>query len=141
MRFVLDACALIAYFKAEPGEDIIRGLINRAATRDDALFMSVYNLLEICYGFYREIGAEKTAALKRNIYRLPITVIDYISVPVFDEALRLKAAYRCSLADAVGIAVAVELSAQFVTSDHHELEEIAEKERIPFLWLPPRPKK
>jgi hypothetical protein len=46
-----------------------------------------------------------------------------------------------SLADAVGLAVAKELSGQFVISDHHELEIVSRYEQISFLWLPAKPHK
>jgi predicted nucleic acid-binding protein len=54
---------------------------------------------------------------------------------------RLKAFNRISIADAIGLATAKELSAQFVSSDHSELEIMERQESIPFLWLPPHPKK
>ena len=49
--------------------------------------------------------------------------------------------YKCSLADAVGVATALELSGQFVSADHHELEAVAQQEPVQFLWLPAHPKK
>jgi hypothetical protein len=42
--------------------------------------------------------------------------------------------------NAIGLATAIELSAHFVTSDHHELEAIEQNENISILWLPPHPK-
>jgi predicted nucleic acid-binding protein len=135
MIYVFDACALLAYLKAEPGEDTIRRLIDRAGNGDDSLYMHVYNLLEVCYGFCRELGAEKTAVVKRNISRLPLTIINRVSAPFFNEAVRLKAYYLCSLADAVGIAAAVKLSGQFVTADHHELDAVEKAESFSFLWI------
>jgi predicted nucleic acid-binding protein len=58
---VLDACALIAWLKNEPGEDTICALLDRAQDGEDSLYMGIVNLLEVCYGFYRELGVEKTA--------------------------------------------------------------------------------
>jgi predicted nucleic acid-binding protein len=89
--------------------------------------------------FYRELGAEKTTRIRQKIAALPITIIHGISENVFDNAVRLKGSYRFSLADGIGLATALELSAHFVTSDHHELKEIEKHEPIPFLWLPPKP--
>jgi predicted nucleic acid-binding protein len=103
--------------------------------------MCIYNLLEVYYGFYREKNAETAKAIIHNVYRLPITIIDRVTAPIFDEAAHLKATYSCSLADAVGMALAVDLQGTFVTSDHHELEEVEEYEQRPFLWLPPHPRK
>jgi predicted nucleic acid-binding protein len=43
--------------------------------------------------------------------------------------------HRISLADAIGLATAKELSGQFATSDHHELEKIEQQEPYQFLWI------
>ena len=64
-----------------------------------------------------------------------INIINAISRQVFNEAARLKASYKCSLADSLGIATALEMSGQFVTSDHSELEAIANKEGLNFCWF------
>jgi predicted nucleic acid-binding protein len=64
-------------------------------------------------------------------------IIETVSTFVFYEAARLKATHKISLADAVGLATAMELSGTFVTSDHSKLEEVKKSEPIPFLWQPP----
>jgi len=58
-----------------------------------------------------------------------------ISDTIFHETTRLKATYKCSLADAIGIATAIDFSGVFVTADHHELDSIASKETIGFFWF------
>ena len=83
----------------------------------------------------------RAAVILDEILAAPIRVVSVFSDTIFQEASRLKASYKCSLADAIGLATAIELSGQFVTSDHHELEAVAENESIPFLWLPSHPKK
>jgi predicted nucleic acid-binding protein len=98
-------------------------------------------LIEAHYVNVRNLGADKAAIILEKILVAPIQIVSVISDTVFKESCRLKASYKCSLADAVGLATAVELSGQFVSSDHHELEAVAENEPIPFLWLPPHPKK
>jgi len=46
-NFILDACALIAYFKQEPGyEDVIQ-FFDRADEGEISLFMHKLNLLEV----------------------------------------------------------------------------------------------
>jgi predicted nucleic acid-binding protein len=135
VNYVLDACALIAYLKAEPGEGIIGNLLKSAKAEEKALYMSIYNLLEVYYGFYKEKGAETARAIIQNVYRLPVTIIDRVTLPMLDEAARLKASHRCSLADAAGMALAVNVRGTFVTADHHELDEVEKVESIPFLWF------
>jgi PIN domain nuclease of toxin-antitoxin system len=43
--------------------------------------------------------------------------------------------HRLSLADAVGVATAIERGGVFVTADHHELETLANKEILKFFWF------
>ena len=63
-------------------------------------------------------------------------VIDTISQTVYHEAGRLKGTYRrLSLADAIGVASAIERNGVFVTSDHHELEVIQKEESLAFFWF------
>jgi predicted nucleic acid-binding protein len=135
VTYVLDASALIAYIKNEAGEEIVRNLLERAETRKADVYMSVYNLLEVYYGFYRDLNESKAGAILRYVRSLPITIIDRITQPIFYEAGRIKASYRCSLADAAGLAAAVILSGQFVTADHHEMDIIEQIEHLSFLWI------
>ena len=74
--------------------------------------------------------------MMNTINHTPLVIIDTISQRVYYEAARLKGIYhRLSLADAVGVATAIDLSGVFVTADHHELETVANKEMLNFLWF------
>jgi PIN domain nuclease of toxin-antitoxin system len=128
-NYVLDACALIASLKDEPG-----ALDARAGHAH--LSMSIYNLLEVYYGFIRDHGIDVANSIMRRVDEIPLKIICNVSDFVYHEAARLKGVYhRISLADAVGIASAVSCSAQFVTSDHHELEIIERNEPIQLVWF------
>jgi predicted nucleic acid-binding protein len=140
MNCVLDACALLAFLNDEEGADIIESLLN-ASSAETAVSMSIINLLEVYYGELRDKSSEAAQIVLDTVQYYPVTIIDKISDFIFHESARLKAAYKMSLADAVGLATAAELGAQFVSSDHHELEKVEQHEKIPFLWLPPRPHK
>jgi PIN domain nuclease of toxin-antitoxin system len=141
MNYTLDACALLAFLNDEEGADTIEELLDRAIVGDVFLFMSIINLLEVYYGELRDKGAEVARTVLDMVRQYPITIINTISEYVFFEAARLKAAYKLSLADAIGLGTAIELSAQFVTADHHELEKVEHQEALSFVWLPPRPHK
>ena len=141
MIYVLDACALLAFLNDEPGGDITGDLLKKAIDGECALSMSIINLLEVHYCNVRTLGEQKAAVILDNILAAPIRIISTVSGPVFREAARLKASYQCSLADAVGVATAMDLSGQFISSDHHELEIVAQQEPVQFLWLPAHPKK
>lgn len=139
--FILDACALISYLNDEPGSDIVDDLLKNAVNGEIEIYINIINLIEVHYANTRILGSEQAAIILDTILAAPIQVVSVISDTIFQQSARLKASYKCSIADAIGLATAIDLSGQFVTSDHHELEPIAENEVIPFLWLPSHPKK
>ena len=103
---VLDACALIAYFKHEEGWEAVGSLIEKAALNELRLTMGKYNLLEVYYGFYRDDGRGKAEEILQDTLGLPIRIVEELSDTVFLEAGRLKATYGISLADAVVLGLA-----------------------------------
>jgi predicted nucleic acid-binding protein len=139
--YVLDACALLSFLNNEPGSDIVDNLLVNAIDDKTAVYMNIVNLIEVHYANIRSLGLDRATVILDTILAAPIQVVSVFSNTLFQQSSRLKAAYKCSLADAIGLATAIELSCQFVTSDHHELEAVAENESIPFLWLPSHLKK
>ena len=49
MYYLLDACALLAFFNGEGGEQIILDLLEQARAGTSRLSMSIVQLLEIYY--------------------------------------------------------------------------------------------
>jgi predicted nucleic acid-binding protein len=139
--YCLDACALITVVKKEPGFEIVRDLLRRAAAGEAAVSMSAVNLSEVIYNFQSEKSVEQMEELWRSIHAMPITIVREITDSMISEAAGLKSRHRMSHADALGLAAAKERGAAFVTSDHAELEPVDQHESIPFLWLPAKPKK
>jgi predicted nucleic acid-binding protein len=139
--YVLDACAPLSFLNNEPGSDIVDNLFVNAVDDKTAVYMNIVNLIEVHYANIRSLGADLAAVILDTILAAPIQIVSVFSDTLFQQSSRLKAVYKCSLADAIGLATAIELSCQFVTSDHHELEAVAENESIPFLWLPKKKKK
>jgi predicted nucleic acid-binding protein len=135
LRYILDACALIALLKREPSADVVRKLINRAKHKEIVIYMSLVNLLEVGYGFAPEKTAAEMTEMWNFIYSLPITFIDTISGAVFQEAVRLKTRYHVSVGDVFGLATAVTLGSSFVTSDHHDLDPIDSAEPGLIYWF------
>jgi len=135
MICVFDACALISYINDEPGSDIINNLLENAVDGEVEIYMNIINLIEVHYANIRNLGKDQASIILEKIFDAPIQIVSIISDFVFKQAARMKAAYRLSLADAIGLATALELSGQFVTSDHHELDTVVENEPIPILWF------
>ena len=133
--FVLDACALIAYFKQEPGFESMIQFFNRADDGEISLSIHKINLLEIYYGFYRDDGKELAEAILDDSLSLPIVIVDNLDNSLFCEAGRLKALYYVSLADSVALALAKIMEGSFITADHHEFDALENKENIKFSWI------
>jgi predicted nucleic acid-binding protein len=135
LTYVLDACALIALFKKEQGADKVKALLDNALDGQDLIYMSTVNLIEVYYGFYREIKKEQAELILEEIYKMPIHFLDAIDKPIIDEASRLKALYYIPLGDAIGLATAVTINGAFVSSDHTDLDQIEKSEPITFFWF------
>jgi len=135
MNHILDACALLAFLNDEEGADRIEELLDLSTAGNISISMSIVNLLEVYYGELRDKGADVAQVVLDVVQHYSIKIIHAISEQAFHEAARLKATYRISIADCIGIATAAELSGQFVSSDHHELDAVAAKEPISIFWF------
>jgi predicted nucleic acid-binding protein len=137
VKYVLDACALIAFLAGEIGEgyEAVRALLARADTEGIAIRISIVNLAEVYYNFIRKCGTMEAAdEIMRHVDELPIEVISTVSNAVYREASRLKAVYKMSLADAFACATAIDLDATLVTKDG-EIEAVEKCEKLSVLWI------
>jgi predicted nucleic acid-binding protein len=140
MTYVLDASALIAFFKKEEGKERVWNILFEAENGTASVYISIVNLMEVNSRFIRLLGKEQAGIILDQIYDLPLQIIDIIDKQVFDEASRLKGTYHMSLADAIGLATAIHLSGVFVSSDG-ELKEPKAVEDAPVFWFrPPKEK-
>ncbi len=114
IKSVLDAYALLAYLKEEPGYARVEELMVREG--GDILINSV-NLGEVYYVLARERGVRGADHFLSHVLpNLPITVAENS----FDEviaAARLKAAHAISYADCFAAAMAIRERAPLVTGD------------------------
>jgi len=133
--FILDACALIAYFNDEKGADVVSDCLRGLVDGSIILIMHKINLLEVYYGFYRESGKILADEMFTEVIESGIEIIDIISNTVFTTAGRLKSSYRISLGDAVLLAQASASCAAVLTCDHHEFDPIELAEPIDFRWI------
>ena len=133
--YVLDACALLALLRNEPGADKVAAAINAANNGDAEITMHKANLLEVYYDLYRSEGKEKAATILAEILKRPIAIHAEITDRIFEEAGRLKATYKISFADSFALAQAVVTGGELLTSDHHEFDVIEGKEPVRFSWI------
>jgi uncharacterized protein len=133
-RFVLDACALIAYLNDEPGADGVADLLERAQQGRAHLYVAAVNIYEVYYDCLKRDAAQ-AKQLVEDVYGLPISVVEALDRPLMVAAGWFKVAYRVSLADSVALGLAQELNARFVSTDHHELDRIERDGKAPLHWL------
>jgi predicted nucleic acid-binding protein len=136
MTYVLDACALIALLDNEDGKDKIDELFTKAKAGEISLYINIINLLEVYYEYIRADGIEVAGKILAPISETPLKIVDLISQPIYKEAARLKGAFTISLADAVGLATAINLGGIFVTSDG-EFKKLETREETPLFWFRP----
>jgi predicted nucleic acid-binding protein len=135
LKYLLDACALLAYIKKEPeGGFIVKELLGRASTGEIALSMSIINLTEVYYGLIRDDGIEMADKIMEDVEYLPLHIIETVTRAVYHEAARFKSAYAMSLADVFLCATAQSLPAIIVTKDK-EIEAAEQPEGLSVLWI------
>jgi len=135
MLYVLDACALLALLRDEPGADKVADAINAADKGRAKIIMHKANLLEVYYDLVRSLGKNGANEVLLEIKKRPIQINAEITDEIFTEAGRLKAAYKISFADSFALAQAKVSGGVLLTSDHHEFDVIEGKEDIEFAWV------
>jgi PIN domain nuclease of toxin-antitoxin system len=134
LTYILDACALLALLKEEEGAEKIYAILKQSGAGKALLYMHIVNLLEVYYGIRHENGQELADEVLKFVDASSIKIIEDITDPIFREAGYLKSSYKCSLADAIGLGAAFDLSGTFVTSDG-EIQAIDRQEPINILWF------
>ncbi|GHU37660.1 hypothetical protein FACS1894172_21180 [Spirochaetia bacterium] len=92
--------------------------------------MHKINFLEVYYYIHKRHNEESALKLLKDIKIAPIKIDTEITDDILIKAGRLKALYKISLADSIGLAETIINGRYFVTADHHELEIVQEKEKI-----------
>jgi predicted nucleic acid-binding protein len=90
MTYILDAGALIAFLKKEPGKEKVWDIFQEAENETASVYMNAVNLIEVYYQFIRDLGKEQAAEILNQIYNLPLQIVDTIN------NLALKGEVCCS---------------------------------------------
>ena len=134
-RYVLDACALVAFFNDEAGAVIVEKLLCEAVQGRCAVLMNKYNLLEVYYGYFRANGEHFAENILSIVENSNIQVCEVLTDSLLRKAGRFKASNKMSLADAMALSQAVDEQAVLVTADHHELDVVSKIGEVEFLWV------
>jgi predicted nucleic acid-binding protein len=128
----LDACAVIAYLRQEPGAEVLKELIERPTT---FLALHVCNLGEVYYDFFREDGLTAAQKAWTHTVAIPLELYREADDAFIQRVGMIKVEERVSFADAFALALAERLNIPLVTTDHHEFDAVKRKRHFRFLWL------
>jgi len=113
---VLDAHALLAFFRGEEAAGAVKELLHKAASADRPLHMTEVNYAEVKYVLLKKNGAEKWEQAADILKSLPIE-FHPANRRLADLAADFKARFKLSLADAFAAALAKERKTELVTGD------------------------
>lgn len=131
--YVFDACAVIALLDQEPGSEVVEALLEEGSNR---CVIHVLNVCEIYYHVYRRADKDRAGNLESILRGLGLELEDSLAETLWQGAGRLKAEWRrVSLVDCFALALAIREKATLVTSDHHELDPVAQADVCPFRFI------
>ncbi len=123
MNMVLDASAVIAFLRGEPGAGVVE---NYFEVDKPNIYMHALNLCEIYYDFVRAAGETSAESAIRDIIRLGVHERNDMDSDFWRAVGKLKADHkRVSLADCCALARTTRLGAVLLSADRHELEPLA----------------
>lgn len=126
MNYVLDACAMIALFRDEPGAEIVWDCLTESGSQ---CFVHSINLFEVYYNIHRWTGETTAKEAINDLLTMGIIERTDLERALWEEAGNLKAnaSTKNPVAppDCFGLALTRKLNGQFLTSDHGELDILA----------------
>jgi len=118
---VIDASALIAFLRDEPGADVVENVLSAP----EKCYAHALNLCEVYYDFFRASNQDAAEAAIADLLGLGIEERTDMDSEFWRDVGGLKAVHRrVSLADCCALALARRLGARVVTADRHEFEPI-----------------
>ncbi len=113
---ILDAYAILAFLKDEPGADMVRNLLLKAEEGNIKLAMSTVNLGEIWYAIARATSSENADQYIQEIQGMAIDIVD-ADWQLTRQAATLKARGNIAYANCFAAALAKDRKAELITGD------------------------
>ncbi len=131
--YVFDACAVVALLDNEPGAMLVEELLE---SQNQRCIIHVINACEVYYHLWRLAGESRAGQLEAILNGYGFVLSDLLSSELWYAAGKLKAQWRrVSLADCFCLALAIHEKGTLVTSDHHELDRIAQAGLCPIQFI------
>jgi len=135
VRYVVDACAVLAHLNDEQGAEAVEELYAGGFSDANKVGIHAVNLLEVYYFVNKHAGNAQAESVLRGIEELGLHVERTLSNPLLRRAGRFKGEYRLSLADSIALGYAGLWEASLVTCDHHEKDPIDAAGKASFYWI------
>jgi predicted nucleic acid-binding protein len=118
---VLDACAMIAYLRGEPGDITVGGALSDP---DTTCYAHAINLVEVYYDFHWASDAATASRALQRLRDVGVRTRSDMNEGFLPSVGALKARGSVSLADCFCIALAQAVGGELYTSDHHEFDRL-----------------
>lgn len=122
MIYILDASAIIAWLRNEPGADVVDTAIRDLNSQR---LVHTINLCEVYYDAYRNTGELHAEAVVADLAAVGVIERNDLDQAFWKEAGKLKAGGGVSLADCFAITLTTRMGGTLLTSDHGEMDKIA----------------
>jgi PIN domain nuclease of toxin-antitoxin system len=122
MNIILDACAVIAFFRDETGAENVENLLFNS---DNHCMIHIINLCEVYYDFYRSGGEKSAEKMIQDLSDINVKTRFDLTANFWRQVSKYKATIkRISLADCFALTLADQEKGILVTSDRKEFEPI-----------------
>ena len=122
MIYVLDASAIIAWLRNEPGADVVENAIKDLNSQCVA---HAINLCEVYYDAHRNAGEAHAESVISDLAAIGVSERNDFDQAFWKEVGRLKADGGISLADCFCIMLTKRIGGTLLTSDHGEMDAVA----------------
>ena len=117
-----DASSLIAFLANEEGAELVSRVL---ADQDDPSYAHALNVAEVYKYFALTVSIEAAIEALARIRLAGVIIGEDMDEALWRHAVQLRVDYgRMAMADAIGMAFATRLSADFLTADRAELEKV-----------------
>jgi len=133
--FVLDACAVLAYMNGEKGGAETARVLKLIASGKAEVYMHRVNFLEVYNDVHRNGGKDEAERLFSFFENVGVRFSFRMDDDLLRSASSYKLMFKMSFADSFVLALAEQLDADVVTSDHHEFDSVEKAGVLRFLWI------
>ena len=124
-KIVFDSFAMIAFFRKEPGYELVRDLLVKLSNDEAEGYITTVNIGEIYYMISRKSNTKNAEDAIHALLHFPVHIIE-ADLKLSLEAAGLKAKYSFSFADAFAAALTIMKKGTLITGDN-EFEVLAKE--------------